>query len=212
MAEHAKAARVSVTGCMTLCVRQVLQAIVTLSFQPLLCWECHLQWCSCVCQLSRAPSQAATYRRPKGAFGLPSGWYCCAETRTGTRLNMRSCSGSVTGCRFFPFLRCSRLLMPFVTSACGCVGSKEAGPAFLGRLMPSVLRGASPRRDVSHVMKQCFTCLASIDAFGDQRMRLCRLKGGWASMPWQADVKNPASSRVYLKQSSCHDRSHGLRC
>ena len=142
---------------------------------------------------------------------MPSGWYCCAETRTGTRLNMRSCSGSVTGCRFFPFFRCSILLMPFVTSACGCVGSKEAGPAFLGRLMPSVLRAASPRRYVTHVMNND-SRVSRIDAFGDQRMRLCRLKGGWASMPWQADVKNPAGSRVYLKQSSCHDRSHGLRC
>ena len=59
------------------------------------------------------------YRRPNGAFGLPSVWNCWADMMTGTRLNMRSFIGSMTGCRFLSFLRRSRFVMPFVTSACG---------------------------------------------------------------------------------------------
>ena len=80
------------------------------------------------------------YKRPKGAFGFPSVWYCSADTMTGTRLNIFSCSGIVTGCRPFAFLRCSRLLMPFVTWAFGWDGSKFAGLSPLGRLMYSVLQ------------------------------------------------------------------------
>ena len=103
-----------------------------------------------MCGLNRAPadrlyktwSQAAIYKRPKGALGFPTAWYCCAETMTGTRLNMRSCSGSVTGCRLLSFLRQSRLLMPLTTSMFGRDGSKEAGAAFLGRLMSRVLQAA----------------------------------------------------------------------
>ena len=135
--------------------------------QPLIpCQGKHLGLQSHV-RLSRPPDdkayrtrpQAAIYKRPNGTFGFPSAWYCCAETMTGTRLNMRSCNGKVTGCRLLSFRRRSRLLMPLITSECGWDESNDAGAAFLGRLMSSVLQAAHQRSCSTWSTKGLAACL-----------------------------------------------------